>query len=103
MKSRRGEERERQTEEGIDAVPHEVVCGEEKVADCGEESDDGKHIHDAEVADGCWSVVGLARTHQRGRFVLGKHSVHPREGNQKREEKGGINKTVQQAITACSL
>lgn len=65
-----------QTEEGVDAVPHEVVGGEEEVADGGKEGDDGQDVHDAEVADGCRAVIGLARTHQRGRFVLGKHSVH---------------------------
>ena len=83
-----------QTEEGIDAVPHEVVGGEEEVTNCGQEGDDGQDVHDAEVADGRWTVIGLARAHQRGRFVLGKHSVHPRrkkrwKGNERIKEASG--------------
>lgn len=87
-----------QTEEGVDAVPHEVAGGEEEVADGGKEGDDGQDVHDAEVADGCRAVIGLARTHQRGRFVLGKHSVH--SGWKREMEKKGKGKSKEHQETA---
>ena len=77
---------------------HEVAGGEEEVADGGQEGDDGQDVHDAEVADGCRAVIGLARTHQRGRFVLGKHSVH--SGWKREMEKKGKGKSKEHQETA---